>query len=281
MEKITDLIQKRVSCRTFSVNLVEENKKKQLSDFLTSNRHCPFGGIVTFHLIDLTEMDRQEVNMLGTYGVIKGAPLFIVGTVSKGPRAMENYGYSMEKNILKATELGFGTCWLGGTFNKSGFAKRINLTDNALLPAISPVGYPAGKKSVIENIFRYMAGSKKRKSWNDLFYNGGVDTPFDANRPPAYREIFESVRLAPSASNKQPWRIVKEKDADVFHFYLERTKGYDKQSAGIQLQNIDMGIAMCHFELVAKASGLSGRWEDDEPDIQTARWVYITTWSED
>jgi len=59
------------------------------------------------------------------------------------------------------------------------------------------------------------------------------------------------VRIAPSASNKQPWRIVKIEGA--WHFFLERTKGYGdgiifKLLKLADIQRLDMGIAMCHFE---------------------------------
>ena len=34
------------------------------------------------------------------------------------------------------------------------------------------------------------------------------------------------------------------------------------------LQRIDMGIAMCHFELVAQQCGLKGCWEVDDPGLE-------------
>jgi len=33
------------------------------------------------------------------------------------------------------------------------------------------------------------------------------------------------------------------------------------------LQRVDLGIALCHFELVARERGLPGRWLLDEPDL--------------
>ena len=77
--------------------------------------------------------------------------------------------------------------------------------------------------------------------------------------------------MAPSASNKQPWRIVR-RGAD-WHFYLQRTKGYGKGSALFavlrlaDLQRVDLGIALCHFELAARELGLVGEWVLDEPDV--------------
>lgn len=88
---------------------------------------------------------------------------------------------------------------------------------------------------------------------------------------------LEMVRLAPSASNKQPWRIIK--DGEGFHFYLSPSKGYSK-NLGLDIQRIDMGIAMCHFELTAKDLGLSGSWTADELQVKKHRdnEEYLITW---
>ena len=77
--------------------------------------------------------------------------------------------------------------------------------------------------------------------------------------------------MGPSATNKQPWRIVR-RGAD-WHFYLLRTKGYGKGSPFFKLlriadlQRVDLGIAMCHFELVAREAGADGRWIVEDPGL--------------
>ena len=72
------------------------------------------------------------------------------------------------------------------------------------------------------------------------------------------------VRLAPSAVNKQPWRIVVTENA--VHFYLKRSKGFSAGSS-LDMQKIDMGIALCHFALAAKESGLNIAFSDNKPEI--------------
>ena len=67
---------------------------------------------------------------------------------------------------------------------------------------------------------------------------------------------LEMVRLAPSAVNKQPWRVVIADNAA--HFYLKRSKGFGHET-DLDMQKIDMGIALCHFALTAKESGLDVR----------------------
>jgi hypothetical protein len=45
------------------------------------------------------------------------------------------------------------------------------------------------------------------------------------------------------------------------------------------LQRVDMGIAMCHFELAIREFNLNGRWMIEEPEIKTAEETeYIVSW---
>jgi nitroreductase len=69
-----------------------------------------------------------QLKGLGTYGFIKGATGFIMGTVGHSEKNLEDYGYVMERAILFATDIGLGTCWFGGTFTRS----RFELTANEL-----------------------------------------------------------------------------------------------------------------------------------------------------
>ena len=131
-------IKKRISCRSFDGKPLDEKTKEQIKAFLRENNRGPFGNALRFDHIDLTESERAGLKSLGTYGVIKGASLFIAGAVTKGARAMEDYGFAMERNILFATTLGLGTCWLGGTLNRSGFARKIGLSSEEFMPPYPP-----------------------------------------------------------------------------------------------------------------------------------------------
>ncbi|WP_083248367.1 nitroreductase family protein [Desulfuribacillus stibiiarsenatis] len=70
---------------------------------------------------------------------------------------LEDIGYTLEQLILYATSKGLGTCWLGGTFTKSSFERMVQLKEHEILPIITPVGYPAENKSLIERMMRYLA----------------------------------------------------------------------------------------------------------------------------
>jgi nitroreductase len=278
MESMIEAINNRISTRTYIDTSFDEEKKKIILNSLRSHRIGPFGNKMRFELLDFTELDRKEVKALGTYGMIKGAKLFIVGATILSEKAMEDFGYCLEKIILKVTSLGLGTCWLGGTFKRSRFARRIRVTGNEIVPGICPVGYARDRRALTDRLVRLIAKSNRRKEWGELFFKGSLETPLDRDQAETYAIPLESVRIGPSASNRQPWRIIREMEADTYHFYLRRTTGYGKIIREFQIQNIDMGIAMCNFELSAVEIGLVGQWEDRRPDLHVGDMEYIVSW---
>jgi len=196
---------------------------------------------------------------------------------------MEDYGYVFERAVLSATALGLGTCWLGASFNRSGFAAKINLAEGEILPAVSPVGYVASRRTVVDAVTRFFARAKRRKPWKELFFDGDFGRPLTREAAGPYADVLEMVRLAPSASNRQPWRIVKEAGRDVFHLFISRSAVYSGVAAtvaGGDLQRMDMGIACCHFDLAARELELAGNWEVLEPpEIKLPeRTSYVASW---
>ena len=263
----------RSSVRTYENRVLSTNEKDQLNAYI-DNLTNPFSIDVTFRLLEKTVSADGE--KLGTYGVIKGAENYIGASVADKELALEALGYSFENLILYATSLGLGTCWLGGTFNRGGFAAAMNLKEGDLFPCISPVGYPTGKKRPLESVMRWAAKSGQRKEWNELFFKQEFSQPLTKIEAGEFAFPLEMVRLAPSAVNKQPWRIVQDKD--TYHFYLTRTLKKDNEK--IDLQRVDIGIAACHFHLAALEKGLPGKFQKlVEPEIQSTDQVqYIFSW---
>ena len=280
---VTEIIRQRYSCRTYFEKPIEEDKRRILTDFISSDRTGPLGTPVRFKLVTAIGEDRNALKGLGTYGVIKGATGFIVGAVGLSEKNLEDYGYVMESAILRATDIGLGTCWLGGSFRKSSFAKKISATDGELVPAVVSVGYIA-EMGKVEGTMRQFVGADKRLPWENLFFRERFGAPLSSEEAGAYATPLEMVRIGPSASNKQPWRIIK--DGNTWHFYIQRTKGYGKSFTfrllGIEdLQRVDMGIAMSHFELTANEHGLKGKWSIREPEIKKPDRLieYTASWS--
>lgn len=277
MKALGEIIKIRVSCRTYSDRPLEDNVLRELSEQISADHIGPFGNQPKFKLINMNVVTPQEWKKMGTYGVIKNARYFLVGTIKNSPMAMEDYGYCKELIILKVTALGLGTCWVGGTFQSGGFAQAAGLQKDEMLPTVSPIGYPAEEKSLTEKIMRRVAGADKRKPWADIFFIDDFSKPLSRPQAAKYGDALENLRLAPSASNKQPWRILLDTTQNTFHFYLSRSFGYNLLR-GVSLQDIDMGIAMSHFEITAREQGLAGVWQIIPAHPKDSSLDYIVSW---
>ena len=284
-QPITEIIPQRFSCRTYQERPIDEEKRQQLQTYLDTLHVGPLGSTARFKLVAATEDDRRTLRGLGTYGFIRGATGFIIGAVQPGEKSLEDYGYLMEQAILAATDLELGTCWLGGSFTQSSFAKKIEKRKSEIIPAVTSVGYiPEGLKPEDARL-RQIIGSTNRYPWETLFFRGGFDQPMTRDDANGYAHPLEMLRLGPSASNKQPWRVVKV--GESWHFYMQRTPGYGKGSFmfGIlrlaDLQRVDVGIAMCHFEMTANELGLRGKWATADPGLAVpdGDTEYIVTWN--
>lgn len=279
MEKLSEAVKKRVSCRTYADKPIEEKTHQQFEAIINAPQEGPFGNRPRFKLLNMEMITPEQWEKMGTYGVIKGARIFLAGIIRPGYMAMTDYGYCKEKIVLQATLLGLGTCWLGGTFQASAFAQAARLEDSEIIPTVTPLGYPASQKSLTEKLMRRFAGSDQRKPWKDIFFIDDFSRPLNEAAAGQYREALENLCLAPSASNKQPWRVLYDTKLRVFHFYLERSRQY-KMMGIARLQDIDLGIAMSHFEITARETGLKGSWliKKDMPREKTRE--YMVSWQE-
>lgn len=285
--KVIDLIKRRISVRTYSEKAVSSVKETELKKFITSLDAPPFGTKTRFILLSASPGHQESLQKMVTYGMIKNPAGFIVGAAEKSNGLHEDFGYLMEQIILYAVDLGLGTCWLGGTFKKGLFADAIEAQENESIPAVAALGTPASQTRIRDKMIAAMIKARKRFSQERLFFNDGFESPLYLESIGKYQEPMEMIRLAPSASNKQPWRIIFSEKEEKFHFYLKRDKNYDperkKPTEMADLQKIDMGIAMCHFELTARELNLKGKWTASEPGISILPKYteYIVTWAAD
>lgn len=293
---IRELVRTRISIRRYVAEPLAGPAREELERACHLLRRGPFGAECRFALLDVGggmagrgkpgsagEDTAEQPQRLGTYGMIRGARTFLAGAVRTADRAFEDFGYLLELLVLKATDLGLGTCWLGGTFHRSSFARALGLREGELLPAVTPVGLAAERRDLLERVIRFGAGSARRRPWAELFFDGGRGRALSETGAGAYAEPLEAVRLAPSASNRQPWRLLREREGGPFHLFLERTPGYGRL-AGSDLQRLDMGIAMAHFELAVAETGLGGGWTrlSESPELAGKpgglKPEYVATW---
>ena len=265
-------VQDRVSIRSYEERSLTKEDKSKLMDFNASLTN-PFSVDVKVQYIS-KDKGAEDVQ-LGTYGTIRGAKDFLAITVKDQPYAMEAVGYQFENLVLYATDMGLGTVWLAGTFNRKDFKNVIEIYDEDLFPCICPVGYPGQKRSFIEKITRASLGSKKRKEWDKLFFLDDFSKSLTKEGAGRYTDALDMLRLAPSATNAQPWAVVKE--GDKFHFFCNYKNSINNDVKKIKL--LDLGIALSHFHQTAMSDGLNGKLEVADIDFDVPENMhYIITY---
>ncbi|MBN2850969.1 MAG: nitroreductase family protein [Erysipelotrichaceae bacterium] len=271
-QSIIETMKIRTSVRTYDGQAIAADTLEKLNERLrTINATTTIKA--RFILGEMKDTDGNAVKKLGTYGVITGARTYLVGIIDQSETDAVQFGYLFESIVLYATQLGLGTCWLGGTFNQEDFKKIVRLGESEKIVIVSPVGYRKDRATLMEGIMRTMVKANNRKPWTELFFNQDKTQTLDEEGAGGYAIPLEMVRLAPSASNKQPWRVLRSDTG--FHFYLCRTKGYGSASYDVQMN--DLGIAKYHFEKAADELGLSGKWDKiDHPVVE--EWEYVTSW---
>jgi nitroreductase len=269
---VQELIRQRISRRTYRQEPLPLEVLDRIILMINEIHSGPLGIPIAYTLVSLEELSDEKLK-LGTYGFIHGARYFIAGQMYPSGAGFLDYGYTLEKIILELTRMGLGTCWLGGTFNRREFAKAIRLQDGQVIPAITPVGFATSSRGFGERIIRLGAGSDNRLPAEKLFFNRETDGPFSPAGNHPYTSILESVRLAPSASNNQPWRIVAGNNR--FDFHICRKPGYQKAISMVDMQMIDMGIAMAHFDLAARENNRIPEWKIFGGTPAFGEWEYV------
>ena len=162
-------------------------------------------------------------------------------------------GYLGEGLILEATRLGLGTCWVAGSFDKTGAAELVDLAPGEQVVAVSPLGYATQRPSNGERMLRTMVKASARLSVEKLA--PGV---LDGGWPQWAVTAVQAARLAPSGANRQPWRFRLDGDALVM----------GRADRLYWTAPIDFGIARLHVELGAQHEGVRGSWTMlPEPDV--------------
>lgn len=272
---VKDAVTKRYSVRTYDKKVVEQEVKEKILAY-AQKLHNPLGPKMKVQFIEKKSAPNGE--KLGTYGIIKGAQTYLGVTVKNEEYALEALGYDFEHLVLYATSIKLGTCWLGGTFNRNAFTSAMNIEEGEIFPILSPLGYPAQRKSITEQIMRKSIHANGRLPWKELFFKNDFHQAFSIEEAGRYKYPLEMLRRAPSAANKQPWRVVVS--GKKVHFFQKGTMLSEVGS--VDMQRIDMGIGICHFHLAAMERKMTGHFERCLPEFEIpSGMTYIVSWVKD
>lgn len=251
-----DLISVRKSVRTFDGRTLNEPDREALTRFIEEAEN-PFSVPVTFRILNAKEHGLNSP-------VIVGEREYLAAKVARVPHFEIAFGYSFEKVCLFALTKGIGTVMLAASLNRAAFESAMELQPDEVMPVASPVGYPAEKRSVRETLMRKALKADARKPFEQLFFRRTFDCGLIETDAGVFYDALEALRWAPSAANGQPWRAVL--DGETVHFYEAKSM---KDSPLGDVQKLDVGIALAHFDLVRAEAGIGGHYAFEDPGIAT------------
>lgn len=271
MSSFIDLVKSRRSVRTFDGNGVSPEVLDELKSFAKEITN-PYGvKSIRFEFLDAAENDLSSP-------VLNGEKSYVSAVASKEEHVDEAYGYAFQKLLMKAHELGLGTVWIGGTMPREKFEAASNLSDGEFMPCVSPLGVTARKMAIKETLMRKGVKADTRLKFEELFFVKNFDTPMTEQhaKENGLFDDLEAVRFAPSAVNKQPWRVVV--DGRKAHFYEKHDKGF--LTPNYDLQKIDLGIALYNFETQMTTELRNPVLTVEDPGISVPEGVdYVATYT--
>jgi len=274
MNSLFDVIRERHSCRTYDAKKIDSLVIAELKSYININNKGLFGEEIAIDIVEKGVGADKQIKL--DYGIISNHSTYIVGKTKSNTLSRMSYGFVVEKAVLKATALGLSTCWVG-YFENEYFADIV-MDSGTIIPSIVIMGYQ-GKASMSEKLLKLTAGSRNRKEWSQLFFEDSFSVPLIPKNAGLYEDALEMLRLAPSSGNTQPWRVIMESSGKKFHFFKKPiSQRYEEKG----LHDVDMGIALSHFDLVAKQYQLNGNWER-LPNIDKTykgRVEYMVSWVE-
>jgi len=269
-------VEKRFSCRSYRPESLTGADRKSLLNSLTALNHHPSPLPVkakSVPSIQLYPPDSQNPD-LSALRFFKNASSFLYAPVPHETGIEITYGYQMEMAVLRATEIGIASCWLG-YFNSARLSFLV--PPGRFIPSLVVLGYPRQHKTVREQVIRRVIRAEDRHGWDRLFFTGDFSSPlpFDPDHP--LKTPLSFVRKSPSSGNTQPWRLLISRDLGEVHFYKKAAnRAYELK----KLHHIDLGIALCHFHLGTLFAGLQGRWIRSltRGSAPPSNLEYIMTW---
>lgn len=259
-------IKSRKSVRSFDGSPLRTEDRQMLEAFIGSLEN-PFHVPVCFRILNAREYGLSSP-------VIVGTDCYLAAKVSRTEHFEIGFGYSFEKVCLFAQSLGIGTVILAASLSRAAFEKAMEVGNGEVLPVASPLGYPAEKRSIRESLMRKALKADERLPFDVLFFDGSFEKGLSQHSAGVFGEALEMVRWAPSAGNQQPVRAVVGEN--TVHFFERQTM---KESALGDIQKVDVGIALCHFDLVMAELGKSGTFLFHDPELVLPdRMKYIVSY---
>ena len=251
-----EAISYRKSVRKFETTPIAETLMKKIQRFIQElspwSERCQW----KMEMIDMTSQKGSAIAIKG-FGLVQ-APYYLVFYGEKGSEAKRNAGYMMEQMVLYLTTKGLGSCYQGGA--KLQKEKRQDSLRPLLVMAF---GYP------MKRLLRDGAVAKRYPLKELCIFKEEVGEET--------KSILYAARLAPSAYNIQPWRFVVYKNK--IHVFIRKKTWLER--LGLSMQDVHIGIVLCHMQLAAEEQWLSVSFaiEDKVKELNMKKMDYVTTFA--
>lgn len=209
--KLADMIPHRRSVRAYRAECMDDAVLADVQRFMDGLTPLVPGARVEGRIIPTAH---------GNFMQKWKTPHFIVIFSEQTDDGLLNAGFMYQQLDLYAQSLGLGTCWVG----LGSLSDREAVPEGLKVAVMMAIGLPD------EIPQRCGAADFKRKPMAEL-----TDLP-DMR--------LEVLRLAPSATNSQPWYVTH--DGEQLHIWREEL-GLIKQRTHGRMNRIDMGIGLCHL----------------------------------
>jgi nitroreductase len=244
---INEAIEKRHSIRSYTDCPITGEAEKELRDLIAEcNRES---GLSLQLFLDEPQALSSIIGRIG----YKNARNYLALIGKDDDELDEKCGYYGEKIVLRATQLGLGSCWMAMGYRKTA----ISLAANEKLRLIIILGYgavegKAHRNKPLEELYAAetggSAGVVDTASANEAASaNGaasvnttnGTNTTTGDRIPAWFKRGMKAAQLAPTARNQQKFRFTLAGDT------------VKAQDTGGILSRVDLGIVKYHFEVAA------------------------------
>lgn len=166
-----------------------------------------------------------------SYGSFSGVKNYLVMVGKKGDNLDERVGYYGEQLVLLAQTLGLNTCWVGLSYRKVPEAYHVGNDEKLACMIALGYGETQGVSHKIKTVEDVSNASDITPSW--------------------FKKGVEAALLAPTAVNQQKFSFE--------YLGLKNNRHQVRAKKGLSMigyTQMDLGIAKCHFEIVAGVNNL-------------------------
>lgn len=195
----------------------------------------------------------EEVPLKGLFRV--KAPYYMVLFIEDKDGHMEEAGYILEQLVLFMTTKGIGTCYQGGARLEGDFCPK-----DFRQAMVVAFGWAD------TTIYR-QENQAKRLSMNEIaFIKESINDDV--------RLLLRAARMAPSAINDQPWRMMVYNNR--IHIFAKRIFGAKEAS---DRERMDIGIMAAHFSVAAEEFWIDTKFQISDVVMEKSfkNNYYITT----